>query len=45
MEINIEYPCGYKQNIKSGPFDWFFSLKAKDDGKGCPIHGKNCRRK
>mgnify|MGYP001606920614 CR=1 FL=1 len=43
MEISIEYPCGYKMHVKSGIMDMFFSVEGND--KGCPIHGKDCKKK
>ena len=42
-EINVEYPCGFKMHIKAGMFDMVSGELG--DRNGCPLHGKNCKRK
>lgn len=44
-EINVEYPCGYKFNLKAdvGIFGDFHIDDS--DYKTCPLHGKNCSKK
>ena len=41
--IKIEFPCGYKFEIKTNLFESFEwgSLKYNE----CPLHGKGCKRK
>lgn len=40
MKFDLIYPCRFELH-----YHGYLHIIEKDDGKGCPIHGKNCSRK